>query len=39
MMFLVSDDIGFNHMKFFRQDKTVGAHGEIKELLIWQILN
>lgn len=32
MMFLVSDDIGFNHMKFFRQDKTVGAHGEIKEL-------
>jgi hypothetical protein len=32
MMFLVSDDIGFKHIKFFRQDKTVGAHGEIKEL-------
>lgn len=32
MMFLVSDDIGFKHLKFFRQDKTVGAHGEVKEL-------
>lgn len=28
MLFLVSDDIGFQYMKFFRQDKQIGAHGE-----------
>ena len=28
MKFLVSDDLGFNYMRFQRQDKTHGAHGE-----------
>lgn len=32
MKFLVSDDLGFNYMKFFRQDKTIGAHAESIEL-------
>ncbi len=32
MMFLISDDIGFKYMKYFRQDKQVGAHGESFEL-------
>jgi len=32
MKFLVADDIGFKYMKFFRQDKQVGAHGESIEL-------
>lgn len=32
MKFLVSDDIGFNYMRFYRQDKTKGAHGESIEL-------
>jgi hypothetical protein len=32
MKFLIADDIGFKYMKFFRQDKQVGAHGESIEL-------
>lgn len=32
MMFLISDDIGFNYSKFFRQDKTIGAYQEIIDL-------
>lgn len=32
MKFLVADDIGFKYMKFFRQDKQVGAHAESIEL-------
>ncbi|WP_294883296.1 MULTISPECIES: reverse transcriptase domain-containing protein [unclassified Sulfurimonas] len=32
MMFLISDNIGFNYMKYFRQDKLVGAYLESIEL-------
>lgn len=32
MMFLVSDNIGFNYMKYFRQDKLVGAYQESIDL-------
>jgi len=32
MHFLISDDIGFNYMRFYRQDKTEGAYGEAIEL-------
>ena len=32
MKFLISDDIGFNYMKFYRQDKIKGAHSESIEL-------
>lgn len=32
MMFLVSDNIGFNYMKYFRQDKIVGAYQESIDL-------
>jgi hypothetical protein len=32
MMFLIADDIGFKHMRFFRQDKETAAHGEANEL-------
>jgi len=28
MKFLIADDIGFNYMRFYRQDKIEGAHGE-----------
>ena len=30
--FLVSDDIGFNYMRFYRQDKIEGAHAESIDL-------
>jgi|GEM_PF-2720306 len=32
MMFLVSDNIGFNYMKYFRQDKLIGAYQESIDL-------
>ena len=32
MMFLVSDNIGFKYMKYFRQDKLVGAYQESIDL-------
>ncbi len=32
MKFLIADDIGFNYMRFYRQDKIEGAHEETKEL-------
>ncbi len=32
MMFLVSDNIGFNYMKYFRQDKIIGAYQESIDL-------
>jgi len=32
MKFLISDDIGFNYMKFYRQDKIKGAHSESMDL-------
>jgi hypothetical protein len=32
MHFLVSDDIGFNYMRFYRQDKTEGAYSETIDL-------
>ena len=32
MMFLVSDNMGFNYMKYFRQDKLVGAYQESIDL-------